>query len=57
VVKDVLTTVLELLGLAAIVYGVALVFVPAAWIAAGAGLVLVGWLVGRPAEVVGVPPR
>lgn len=36
---NVFTTILELLGLALIVAGVALVFVPAALIVAGAGFV------------------
>lgn len=36
---NVVTTILELLGLALIVTGVALIFIPAALIVAGAGLV------------------
>lgn len=47
-----LTTLLELAGIAVIVAGVAMIFVPAAWITGGAGLVLVGYLVGRPPKVV-----
>jgi hypothetical protein len=53
---SVATTLLELLGLAAIVAGVAMIFVPAAWIVGGAGLVLVGALAGRPPVRV-VEPR
>lgn len=54
---SVFTTLLELAGLAAIVLGVSLIYVPAAWIAGGAGLVLVGALAGRPDEVVVEPRR
>ena len=43
--RDLLTTVLDLAGLALIVTGVSLVFVPAAVILAGAGLLVVSWRV------------
>ena len=39
--RDVLTTVLELGGLAAIVAGVAFIFWPAAFVVGGAGLIFV----------------
>ena len=53
--RDLLTTVLELAGLALIVAGVALWSIPAALITAGAGLVGVGYLLGRPPAVEPVP--
>lgn len=49
---SVVTTLMELFGLALIVLGVWQIFPPAAWITAGAGLIGVGYLAGRPAEVV-----
>lgn len=53
--RDLATTLLELLGLAAVVFGVALIFVPAAWIVGGLGLVALGYFAGRPPVVVAVP--
>lgn len=44
---NVLTTVLELLGLALIVAGVAVVFVPAALVVSGVGLVLISRQVSK----------
>ena len=44
---NVLTTILELLGLGLIVAGVALVFIPAALIVAGAGCVWISRQVSR----------
>jgi len=41
--RALLTTVLEVLGIAAVAAGFALVSVPAGVIAAGLGLVLIGW--------------
>ena len=41
------TTVLELVGLSLIVAGVALIYVPAAFIVAGAGLILISGRVTR----------
>lgn len=38
-----LTTLLELIGLACFVAGIALIYVPAAFIAAGVGLFVVSW--------------
>lgn len=49
--RDLLTTVLEVLGLALIVAGVALWSTPAALITAGAGLIGIGYLLGRPPTV------
>ncbi len=54
---SVLTTLLELAGLAAVVFGAWQVFEPAAWILGGAFAVLVGALAGRPAAVVVEPVR
>lgn len=42
-----LTTTLDLAGAALIVTGLALVFVPAAFLAAGAGLLLISWRSAR----------
>lgn len=42
-----ITTALELIGGALVVTGTALVYVPAAFMAAGAGCVCVGYLIGR----------
>lgn len=55
--RDLVTTLLELFGLALIVAGVAQIFVPAAWITAGVGLVAIGVFAGRPPEVVDVTVR
>lgn len=44
---NVVTTVLELLGLALVVAGVALVFVPAALVVAGVGFVWISKQVSR----------
>lgn len=44
--RDVLTTLLELAGAAAIVFGVALLSVPAACVVAGVLAVLVGVVLG-----------
>ena len=44
---DRLTTVLEVLGFAAVAYGVSLWSIPAGIVTAGLALVLVGWLTGR----------
>lgn len=41
----ILTTVLELLALALIVTGVALIWIPAAFIAAGVGLGAIAWAI------------
>ena len=49
--RDLLTTLLELLGLALIVAGVGMWSIPAALVVAGAGLVGVGALLGRPPKV------
>lgn len=54
VTRDVVTTLLELLGLFLIVAGVWQIYRPAAWITAGAGLVLIGVFAGRAPEVVTV---
>lgn len=42
--RTVLTTILEVIGAASVVFGVWLIFVPAAFIVAGALLILVGGL-------------
>lgn len=44
-VKSIITTALELAGLALIVTGVALIWLPAAFIVAGVGLVGVSYLI------------
>lgn len=53
--RDFATSVLEILGLVAITCGVWQIFVPAAWIVGGLGLVLLGYFAGRPPVVVAVP--
>lgn len=45
--RDVLTTILELLGLASVVAGVAFIFWPAALIVAGAALIWISREVSR----------
>lgn len=55
--RDLVTSVLELIGLALIVAGVWQIYPPAAWIVAGVGLALVGWAAGRPPELAVVPVR
>jgi hypothetical protein len=40
-----LTTLIELLGFACLIAGLALIYVPAAFIAAGLGLILISWAV------------
>lgn len=42
-----LTTVLDLAGAGLVVAGVALVYVPAAFVVAGAGVLLVSWRLTR----------
>jgi hypothetical protein len=54
VTRDLVTTLLELLGLVLVVAGVWQIYRPAAWITAGAGLVAIGIFAGRPPEVVEV---
>jgi hypothetical protein len=56
-VRDLFTTLLELLGLAAVVAGVALWSVPAALVTGGLAAVGVGYLVGRPAPAALAPPE
>jgi hypothetical protein len=51
VTRDLVTSLLELIGLALIVVGVWQIFRPAAWITAGVGLAFVGWRAGLPPEV------
>lgn len=41
--REIVTTLLELIALALIVVGVALIYIPAAFIAAGAGLGVYAW--------------
>lgn len=43
-----LTTFIDLAGTALIVTGLALVFVPAAFVAAGSALLLISWRENRP---------
>ncbi len=41
--RSIVTTALDLMGMALVVAGVALIFVPAAVILAGAGLLVLSW--------------
>lgn len=42
-----LPDVLALMGLGAVIYGVALIYVPLAWIIGGLGSLTVAWLVAK----------
>lgn len=44
--RQLFTTILELVGIAAVVHGVASFSLPAGWIVAGVSLVLIGFLEG-----------
>jgi len=45
--REAATTLLEIVGIAAVVTGVALIFIPAAFITAGLGAVLLSWSLNR----------
>ena len=45
--RDIATTILELAGFGLIVAGVFMVFIPAAFIVAGAGAIVLGWRFSR----------